>query len=85
MIVKTFDQGWGREYPLKQYEQSVVTRLVRPYNIPQFLQILCEQTSAYWQKKFVDLQEKILYNKTHFADYITQQKSIVEKGIPCPI
>ena len=56
-----------------------------PYNIPRFLSVLCEQTPAYWQKKFVDLQEKILYNKVHFADYVKQQQSIVKQGIPCPI
>jgi hypothetical protein len=59
--------------------------LVEPHNLPEFLKVLCEQTPAYWQKKFVDLQEKILYNKAHFADYVKQQQSIVKKGIPCPI
>ena len=58
---------------------------VEPHNLPEFLKVLCEQTPAYWQKKFVDLQEKIQYNKAHFADYVKQQQSIVEKGIPCPI
>jgi hypothetical protein len=29
MIIKTFDQGWGREYPLKQYEQGIVNDLVQ--------------------------------------------------------
>ena len=136
MLVKTFDQGWGEQWPLKQYEQQVVSDLVRPFvesrqrtviinsvcytkdmheqvmswlrergfepytqdfgdisdldlalphNIPKFLAVLCEQTPAYWQKKFVDLQEKIQYNKAHFADYISQQQSIVKQGIPCPI
>jgi len=56
-----------------------------PNNIPQFLSVLCEQTPAYWQKKFVDLQEKIQYNKAHFTDYVSQQKTIVKQGIPCPI
>jgi len=31
MIIKTFDQGWGREYPLKQYEQGIVSDLVKPF------------------------------------------------------
>ena len=31
MIIKTFDQGWGREYPLKQYEQGIVNDLVKPF------------------------------------------------------
>ena len=32
MIIKTFDQGWGRQYPLKQYEQVIVTDLVRHFD-----------------------------------------------------
>jgi len=59
--------------------------LALPHNIPRFLSVLCEQTPAYWQKKFVDLQEKIQYNKAHFADYVAQQNHIVKQGIPCPI
>jgi hypothetical protein len=59
--------------------------LSQPHNIPKFLVALCDQTPVYWQKKFIDLQEKILYNKACFVDYVDQQRSIVEKGIPCPI
>ena len=58
--------------------------LAQPDNVPRFLSVLCEQTPTYWQKKFVDLQEKIQYNKAHFADYVKQQQSIVKKGISCP-
>jgi hypothetical protein len=80
---------WMRERGFEPYTQDFQDisdlDLAHPYNIPQFLVALCDQTPAYWQKKFVDLQEKILYNKAHFADYIEQQQSIVEKGIPCPI
>lgn len=56
-----------------------------PSNIPKFLLTLCNQTPAYWQKKFIDLQEKILYNKNHFADYVQQQHKLVKQGIPCQI
>jgi hypothetical protein len=80
---------WLRERGFEPYTQDFRDisdlDLALPYNIPKFLSVLCEQTPAYWQKKFVDLQEKILYNKAHFADYISQQQSIVEQGIPCPI
>lgn len=31
MIVKTFDNGWGREYPLKKYEQQVVTDMMKQF------------------------------------------------------
>lgn len=31
MIVKQFDNGWGRQYPLKQYEQLITDQLIRPF------------------------------------------------------
>ena len=80
---------WLRDRGFEPYTQDFQDisdlNLALPGNIPEFLVALCDQTPAYWQKKFVDLQEKILYNKAHFADYVNQQRSIVEKGIPCPI
>jgi hypothetical protein len=80
---------WLRERGFESYTQDFQDisdlDLVEPHNLPEFLKVLCEQTPVYWQKKFVDLQEKILYNKAHFADYVEQQQSIIEKGIPCPI
>ena len=36
---------------------------------------------AYWQKKFLDLYEKIMYNKLHFAEYIQNQQTIINKVI----
>ena len=59
--------------------------LLEPSNLAQFLVVLCEQPAAYWRQKFVDLKPKMLYNKNHFADYVKQQKLIVEKGITCPV
>jgi len=80
---------WLRDRGFEPYTQDFEDisnlDLAEPHNLPGFLKVLCEQTPAYWQKKFVDLQEKILYNQAHFADYVKQQQSIVEKGIPCPI
>ena len=31
MIIKTFDQGWGLNYPLKRYEQEIVSSLLKPF------------------------------------------------------
>lgn len=50
-------------------------------NLIPFLKILCEQPSTYWHKKLVDLKEKLLYNKNHFAEYVQQQHLIIEQGI----
>lgn len=59
--------------------------LSEPSNLTQFLVTLCEQPNSYWRQKFIDLKPKMLYNKNHFADYVKQQKLIVEKGITCPV
>jgi hypothetical protein len=75
----------GFEPYVRDFQDISDLDLVDPHNLPEFLKVLCEQTPAYWQKKFIDLQEKILYNKAHFAEYVNQQKSIIEKGIPCLI
>jgi hypothetical protein len=75
----------GFEPYVQDFEDISDLDLSLPHNIPKFLAALCEQTPAYWQKKFVDLQEKILYNKACFVDYVNQQQSIVKQGIPCPI
>jgi hypothetical protein len=58
--------------------------LTNPDNLAAFLEVLCAQPRAYWQKKFIDLQSKIMYNKQHFTDYVRDQRLIIEKGIPCP-
>lgn len=59
--------------------------LTDPNNHVAFLKVLCEQPKSYWQKKFVDLKEKLLYNKSHFADYVKQQQLNIKQGISCQI
>lgn len=56
-----------------------------PINIPKFLHVLCQQNPTYWQSKYLALQEKILYNKQHFADYVKSQHHVIQKGIACQI
>jgi hypothetical protein len=59
--------------------------LIDPDILPNFLKVLCNQPCSYWQKKFVDLQDKIMYNKNQFKKYVTDQKLILQKGIQCQI
>ena len=59
--------------------------LTNPDNIAPFLAVLCNQTPAYWQAKCLALQEKILYNKHHFADYVNGQWNKIKQGIPCQV
>ena len=56
-----------------------------PDNIAPFLSVLCAQSPEYWQSKYLALQEKILYNKHHFTDYVHGQWSKIKKGIPCQV
>lgn len=56
-----------------------------PGNLAPFLSVLCDQDASYYQKKFVDLREKILYNKQQFQHHVQAQHKIIEKGISCPI
>jgi len=56
-----------------------------PDNIADFLVVLCEQTPQYWQAKYLALQEKILYNKHHFTDYVHNQWIKIKQGIICQV
>jgi hypothetical protein len=75
----------GFEPYTKDFQDISDLDLSNPRNTAEFLTTLCKQDSKYWQAKYVALQDKIVYNKTHFAEYVQQQKLIVEKGIKCQI
>lgn len=76
---------WLRDRGFEPYTQDFRDisdlDLVEPHNLPEFLKVLCEQTPAYWQKKFVDLRDKILHNKNRFTMYVKEQQTIVKTGI----
>lgn len=55
--------------------------LTKPTNVAPFLSILSEQPRSYWQKKLVDLNQKIVYNKQNFYKYVDAQKLKAQKGI----
>ena len=59
--------------------------LAEPAAMHRFLGVLCDQSPQYWQAKFLALNEKILYNKHHFTDYVQSQKQKIQKGISCQI
>jgi hypothetical protein len=54
-------------------------------NIPEFLTELCRQGKEYYQKKIIDLQEKISYNKSRFDQYCREIQIKIDQGITCPI
>jgi hypothetical protein len=55
------------------------------HNTVPFLQILCAQPPAYWQKRMVDLRPKLLYNRNRFDRYTQEIKDKIHKGISCQI
>jgi hypothetical protein len=44
--------------------------LTQPYNLPVLLQELCQQPKTYWQMKFVELREKLVYNQQQFKKIV---------------
>jgi hypothetical protein len=54
-----------------------------PNNLAPFLKILCQQTPAYWQKKYIDLMPKIRYNLDRFNTFVEEQRHRIKKGIQC--
>jgi hypothetical protein len=75
----------GFEVYTKDFSDVTDLDLSLPHNISPFLKTLCAQTATYWQAKYVALKHKIMYNKTHFTEYVKKQKLIVKKGIQCQI
>jgi hypothetical protein len=59
--------------------------LADPANTVRFLSVLCQQPRTYWQKKLIDLQSKIMYNKDQFYKYTLQQHHTLKNGPLCLI
>lgn len=56
-----------------------------PGNLAPFLQVLVNQPGTYFPSKFIALQEKIMYNKQHFASHVQRQYDTINRGISCLI
>jgi len=78
-------QDRGFEPYIKDFTDITDLDLTIPNNIAKFLVVLCEQSPRYWQAKYLALQDKILYNKHHFTDYVQGQWIKINKGIPCQV
>lgn len=78
-------QDRGLEPYTKDFTDITDLDLTQPENLVGFLSILTQQGISYYRSKFVDLKEKIMYNKTQFKKYICNQKDHIQKGIACQI
>jgi len=80
---------WLRDHGFESYvtdfQDITDLDLSTPNNLADFLRVLCEQTPQYWQAKYLALQEKILYNKYHFTDYVQHQWTKIKQGILCQV
>jgi hypothetical protein len=75
----------GFENYTKDFTDITDLDLSDPDCIAPFLQTLCQQSPLYWQKKLIDLNPKIMYNKQQFYKYVDDQSLKITKGILCPI
>ena len=55
--------------------------LSQPANMVPFLEILVSQGPGYWQEKYLDLRDKILYNRSQFDRHVAAQRTKIERGI----
>lgn len=63
----------GLEPYVDDFRDITDADLTQPYNIPVLIAELCKQDASYWQMKFVELREKLLYNQQQFKNYVQQQ------------
>lgn len=59
MIVKSFDNGWGNNFPLKQFEQSIIQQYIRPAiedTVPTVLINSVWYTGEYHQQVLAELR-----------------------------
>lgn len=63
----------GFEHYINDFGDICDIDLTQPYNVSNFLKVLCEQKSTYWKMKFVQLKEKLLFNQDRFNTYVREQ------------
>lgn len=63
----------GFETYLKDFADITDLDPAIPEQLPQVLLAISQQPNLYWQKKYVELKEKILYNRNRFDIYAQEQ------------
>lgn len=63
----------GFEPYVNDFQDITDANLCEPYNVPVFLKELCNQPAGYWQMKFAQLKEKLLFNQQQFKKHASQQ------------
>ena len=64
---------------------DLIEEVNTPTDLMKLLILLSQQERSYYNKKIVDLKEKILYNRKCFTSYVERQKLKIKEGIICQI
>ena len=78
-------QDQGFETYLDDFQDITDLDLRDADNMIAFLTVLSRQSITYWQQKYLDLLPKIQYNLQRFNDFVTEQRTKIQQGLPCPI
>lgn len=65
----------GFESYVNDFNDITDIDLTQPYNVVNFVKILCQQKQNYWSMKFDQLIEKLLFNQQRFKQYVVEQQS----------
>lgn len=75
----------GLQHYMDDFGDITDLDLEQPVNLPRFLKQLSAQPKSYFQKKYLDLQHKMLYNKHMLAQHVTATQFKITQGIQCPV
>lgn len=67
----------GFESYIDDFKDIVDVDLTQPHNIVEFLRALVEQPQSYYQMKFSQLKDKLLFNEQRFKQYVGEQARIL--------
>lgn len=73
----------GFETYVNDFQDITELDLSHPLNIVPFLKLLSAQPVSYYHQKMLALKEKILYNRSHFDQYVKAIENKISQGIQC--
>lgn len=74
-------QRRGFEPYVNDFRDIVDIDLREPYNLVNFLSVLCQQPQSYYQMKFDQLQDKLRHNLEQFKQHVSKQKRILQHTV----
>lgn len=81
----TWLESRGFETYIKDFEDIYPKAIDNPHALIGLLLTLSIQDRQYFNKKTIDLKQKVLYNKDNFSKYVRRQWKKIKEGIICQI